>query len=339
MRDPDLPVRICATTAKARYRLRDSDLRLLHCDRYINPHYRSAAPMRLYYEEDVQELAGEVAAERALARERAPLLAAEKAAAIKAARRADVEALAAYAPAVVVSETGDCGLPLPTDTLEHVARLLGGSVEPTGVRGPGIVARDLCSMAATCRELRVAARVGFAALASGTDIHGGTDWATLLRAPTSMSGVALRAAARERGVPVSGSKADLAMRLLRDLGVRTRPSAHASPAALLAVANERRSQCPGALSALLVRARRIPALTIMASDALCRPLPAMRRVVSAPSKAPIRGTRRRARARAARRAPPRARSARARRAAGPRRARAGGIASRGSPRPGSRPGP
>ncbi|GAA5881449.1 hypothetical protein JCM3774_005087 [Rhodotorula dairenensis] len=52
--------RITKTTAKSRYKLSDADLRGLPFVTKRNPHYRSAAPMRLYYEAAVEKLAYEL---------------------------------------------------------------------------------------------------------------------------------------------------------------------------------------------------------------------------------------------------------------------------------------
>ena len=45
--------RLCATDARKEYSIPDSVLKPLPCERRINPHYTSAAPMRLYHREDI----------------------------------------------------------------------------------------------------------------------------------------------------------------------------------------------------------------------------------------------------------------------------------------------
>lgn len=49
--------RITATTARSEYKLTDTDLDGLRCEHRRNPHYKSAAPMRLYAIRDVVQLA------------------------------------------------------------------------------------------------------------------------------------------------------------------------------------------------------------------------------------------------------------------------------------------
>ncbi|KAF9126643.1 hypothetical protein BG015_004658 [Linnemannia schmuckeri] len=53
-------VRVTKTEACTVFYLRDEDLRSLDCLQKRNPHYRNAAPMRLYLEQDVQERSLEV---------------------------------------------------------------------------------------------------------------------------------------------------------------------------------------------------------------------------------------------------------------------------------------
>lgn len=211
---------ICATACKRR-RPREAD-----------PHYRCASPMRLSVEADVLRLPALLAAARDGRR------CAVSARAIREAAEAECAAYAGVrgGPARPAPAAG----PLPSDVLGVVLRKLAASVELDGIRGAGVVARDLCHAAAASKLMRAAAQDGFAELGRQAERDGGRAWPgwdRFFEAPLALRARELKDAARDAGVAVGGPKAVVAARLLSHLRTPFPPRAPAS--AVLAVSRER----------------------------------------------------------------------------------------------------
>ena len=60
----------------------------------------------------------------------------------------------------------DSGTPLPLDLRTRVLEHLCTDIEPKGVRGVSVIARDICNVGMTCKELYVSARQAFHLLAA-----------------------------------------------------------------------------------------------------------------------------------------------------------------------------
>jgi len=211
--------------------------------------------MRLYYEDEVLELCEQAREERLAATAMAPVIAERKAAEAAARKLADETAARHWGTdRVDVYPHGDA-FPLPHDTLEIVMRKLGESVEPDGVRGPGIVARDICNAAAACKALRAAAPAAFAAVKEkcGATTDCGD---AMLHHPMTLKHGVLKEVARARGCLVTGTKGELVMRVLRSLRLTSPPSAATCFAGIADVADERQAcLIPNRLSTVLQRLR------------------------------------------------------------------------------------
>lgn len=275
-RDPDAPTLICLTTCRARYGLTYDDLDALDCITCRNPHYRNAAPMRLYVEDDVAELARdkaryeaeqrqyridhaeEIAAERAMHEKARKDRIAAEAKARRDASKAFVDRFYAFNNSI--DNRSNPGNRWPIDVLGRVMVMVARSLEPDGIRGPGIVAMDLLNAAMAFADMRVAAADGFAELGRlCPDISFGFDY----RDPMAARAGDLQDAACVLGLKATGTKPELAHRILEELGLVVPPWPCVPLSVVRAVAEERR---PAFLPAGLRRAR---LRDIEASGAVC----------------------------------------------------------------------
>ena len=245
------PVKLCASDAKSTYKLNESDLAELACEFRRNPHYRSAPDMRLYTDVDLRgavqrklERLREEAALRAAAEVRRASAAKEEKARtkslVKTFRDASVSASASTSAGARDSDSID----LPPDILKKIASILASSLEVDGVRGPGIVARDVLNFGMACLDTSkvvgdAIASIGEASCEWEASRTGAiTDWDRIVADPTSFKLPELKEAARGLGVKVSGTKPELVMRVLGEFGIdRPRPGANAK--CLSAVHEER----------------------------------------------------------------------------------------------------
>eukprot|EP00775_Hariotina_reticulata_P012518 gene12518-12652_t len=171
MVDPEEPkkqTRICFSNAKLVYGLTDGDLKDLTYETARNPHYRYAAPMRLYDIEEVEAVAKAKQERRRYEEEHAEDIAEEKAAAARERRAAASEAARA-----AVKGFQECSkqarhgsVPLNDEVLAKIMTCLVNFLEPEGVWGPSLVARDLAAvaLAVCCWDCYHAAKVAFLAL-------------------------------------------------------------------------------------------------------------------------------------------------------------------------------
>jgi hypothetical protein len=237
------PTKMCATDAKAKFRLDDDDLARIAVEYKTNP-YRARGPsMRLYLIGDVEELSRIVGGEREVARREAEAAQAVEDERLRLERTQAAAAMAAWTePRVEVHGSAACPLTsLPTDILELVTTKLAARLEPGGVIGPTAIARDLCNVAGTCRDLRAAAYSGFRELARLVPtLPEGTDWRTVFADPMSLKAVDLRDAARSLGLRVGGIKSDLAVRIAAHHGLKARAPACEFPDAVASVTAEKR---------------------------------------------------------------------------------------------------
>jgi XPA protein C-terminus len=253
-RDPDAPTLICFTTCRARYGLTSDDLEALDCITCRNPHYRNAAPMRLYVEDDVIALAldkeryeaerrqyridhaEEIATERVRReQERKDRIAAE-AKDRRDASKAYVGRFYAFNDPYVPRPTP--GNRWPIDVLGRVMVMLARSLEPDGIRGPGIVTMDLLNAAMAFDDMRVAAADGFAELGR---LCPGIGFGFDYRDPMAAKARDLQDAACVLGLRSAGSKPETAHRILDELGLVVPPWPCVPLSVVRAVAEERRS--------------------------------------------------------------------------------------------------
>lgn len=254
-RDPDAPTLICLTTCRARYGLTPDDLDVLDCITCRNPHYRSAAPMRLYVEDDVAELARakeryeaaqrqyridhaeEIAAVRSLReQERKDQIVAEA----KARRDASKAFVARFYSVVEsIDNRTTRGNRWPVDVIGRVMVMLARSLEPDGIRGPGIVVMDLLNAAMVFgTDMRVAVADGFAELGR---LCPGIGFGFDYRDPMAAKARDLQDAACVLGLRSTGSKPEIAHRILEEIGLVVPPWPCVPLPVVRAVAEERRS--------------------------------------------------------------------------------------------------
>ena len=233
-------MRICASVAKARHGVNDAELATLECKLARNPCYRNAAQMRLYVESEVRQLA-EAKRERAqYALDHADEIAAERAAARKAARIQVVAAarahMAATAEAAPVEDLPivRASVALPQQVLEMIMGHLGRTALALG--GPSAAARDVARAACACPDLRAAVTAGYVAIAPPRDAFD-TTLMDMLGAPMRHTVAQLRDASWALGIRTSGTKAELAVRILQHHGVDAPTRA---PSALLLQLREER---------------------------------------------------------------------------------------------------
>nr|WP_294564167.1 hypothetical protein [uncultured Rhodopila sp.] len=223
------PKRLCASLAKATYDLTDRHLLSLSFQEARNPHYRNAPPMRLYLEDEVIALSNRVEEQRQYEIEHAAEIAADKLAAAKerrAAAAAEAKAFVSKFEGVRLADSlmGQSDLPLPHDFLRSVVDCLAAGYEPDGVRGAGVVARDLLNISSACSDLRVVVRQhGLPALGArvpalaDADIH---RWDDVIRDPNAFKLPHLKRAAKALGEHTTGNKPEIIVRVLSALGAR-----------------------------------------------------------------------------------------------------------------------
>ncbi|GBF94251.1 hypothetical protein Rsub_06521 [Raphidocelis subcapitata] len=255
--DADDDQRITATSAKYRYGLTEDDLAGL--SRPVvkrNPHYRSAAPMRLYLLRQVQARAKAKQRAKQWAEEHAEEISAgKKAEAAERARREKEAAkrrLRALGGGKARARDKHGASPLPEEVLAAVFDRLVADLEPGGVWGPRLVAQQLAAASMVCWDWYHAAREAFTKLADAIDqrldqvvptreqfrragceadpwasVPGALDWGVwdaLVAAPAELKLPQLKEAAKALRVPAGGTKAELIVRLLDELGLAGGPT-------------------------------------------------------------------------------------------------------------------
>ncbi|KAF6261940.1 hypothetical protein COO60DRAFT_699338 [Scenedesmus sp. NREL 46B-D3] len=242
--------RLCASYAKAQFRLTDADLKKLKdvkCE--PNPHYPGGYPMKLYLVRELEELA------RAKQESKARLAGDKEERAAARALEARARKVAAAAAAAQTAQLfGSRGpreerhgsLQLPDTCLASIMAHLAGSMQPGGLRGPSCVAGELAQASLVCWDFYHAAHQGFQALAQATDslqqhpppqcleskllhglaalpgpaaLGGWAFWDSVVQQPASLKLTQLKDAARQLGVMVTGTKAELMLRLLGGFGL------------------------------------------------------------------------------------------------------------------------
>jgi hypothetical protein len=248
---------LCATNARAKYGLTDEELfKYLKYTPAQNPYRRDGPCMRLYYVAELEALVVRLRVMReeaqAAAAARASARAAERAATALRKRQeatalcADMATQASQASQASKASktvTGSAEGPLTLDAWADVLSHLGArAYEPHGLVGACVAARWLCTAAAVCRDLRVAARGAIADLGAAVaakDVGALRSLLTpaesaegvtvddplerVLRRPTACTLVQLRGVAKGIGVTMGGLKAELVARLVRELRLGDRP--------------------------------------------------------------------------------------------------------------------
>ena len=241
---------ICATEARRNYGLNDKQLSQLPCQRHHNPFHRNGAPLRLYAVTAVEQLTEVVKAMKDYNTEHAGEIAAAKKEAQKEAAKQAKEATAAFSLAPANKKTNPGTSPLDSSVWELILTHLTDDCNLGGLRGPSTVARDIAHAALVWPEAREAAPAAWKALADkckawsdGHDasiaaVHAagaaeslpklpdGIDWAgvnVVISQPQALNLPALKTTARQLKIKLTGTKAELILRLLAAFGL-TAPS-------------------------------------------------------------------------------------------------------------------
>ena len=305
------PVRICATDAKRIYGLNDVDLSQVACELRRNPHYSSAAPMRLYLIEDVLNIAkhkeerqkyeadhhAEIVAERVAARK-------QQAQNAKEAAAARVGTIVASITTSVRDESEPWSWPnIPQNVLEHVMIQLANGVEPRahGIRCFSAVAKDIANLAISCPDFRAVASTGYKALAAKVEslepgfvrawdltnschLHTNVDKIIqtlqldeFVENPMKLTVLQIKALANQLYLPMTGTKAQLIVRIYDELDLGTHSTI--MPVTLMLKIKEERLVDAFSFLKCIVKQARVPELHLeawlyatfeMRSFALCR---------------------------------------------------------------------
>ena len=197
---------ITSTRAKREYGLNESDLSKLECKSVRNPHYRSAAPMRLYNIEDVK------AAQVAKANEHKPTRQEKSRLEVETAT-ARLAAFEPFKPAIA----GNTQLPIQIWT--KILLML----PQDAIRDACVVAKEICVVSSVCRDLSLAARDALLQLLPPPK---NADLILASKTPMSLTLPRLKAVCAELSVPVTGTKPVLIVRILDALYLK-QPSQYA----------------------------------------------------------------------------------------------------------------
>jgi hypothetical protein len=226
----DFQRRICASTVRSEYHLSQKDLDEIPYVEARNPHYRNAAPMRLFEVSDVEEYV----------EWKQVYFSAESKASRKEEERQRYRDLAhSYSAAATAlqkkTDNYDEQIPLDNDVLSRVMEVMAEEVEPFGVYGPSLAAQDLAQVAQTCKQMHRAHHAGIkrlgvvmvnaadkydrvsvpSAVRHSADEGETSPYNSIMLDPLAVSLTKLKEACRDLGdCKVTGDKAELAGHLL-----------------------------------------------------------------------------------------------------------------------------
>ena len=249
---------ICLTKAKAKFKLTDKDLSALAAKvKYVeNPYYPTRRPMKLYPKADVKALAEAKQKQKQWDEEHAEEIAEAKREAAKARKVQAAEAAHAAVKGFKPTDAGAQARPastnLPLEVLSNILAKVAEPFEPAGIRTVGVVVADLANVALSCWDMAQAAGAAYESLAqqqqaqqqqqqqqSTMQLPEGVDWDKAVQNPTSFKVTELKSMAKLIKAHVSGTKAELILRILNHFGVSAPTSA---PATLLFALKHDRSQ-------------------------------------------------------------------------------------------------
>lgn len=171
--DEPLPKRVCATRAKSQLGATEGLLRTLDCERVRNPHYRSAAPMRLYDTEEVQEAVRNAQARKAYREEFPEIVAAEKLTKQKeiAKEKSEVaaQACAQFSQNSACRQEPDAAArqstKLPIDVWSVILQKL-CPAKLTPLEGTSVIARNIINAQLACHDCHKACEAAWHTLAA-----------------------------------------------------------------------------------------------------------------------------------------------------------------------------
>lgn len=226
---------MCVTQVKSVYHLNEDDIADLKYIAKRNPFYRCAPPMRLYRITDV-----EMAVARKIQNKENKII-------NKMNSKEDKKVI--VKSFLKAEKTKDnlqpSSIELPKEILELIMIKLAESVELQGTRGPTIVARDIINTGLGCWDLQKAMSAGFKRLGEITEKENGlpqnySKWENIVCDPCSYKVVELKEITRLFNTNVSGTKAELIIRLLQIFGLK-KPKQDVDARCILSIMFERNS--------------------------------------------------------------------------------------------------
>ena len=171
--DQPLPKRICASIARSQLGATEKILSTLACQLKNNPHYRRAAPMRLYDTEEVQEAVQKAEADKQYREEHRDTIAAEKLAKQKEAAKQKANAAAQACThfskkSISIQDFAQGShqtTKLPLDVWGSILEKL-CPISFSALEGPSTIARHIINAQLICHESCAASGAAWAALAA-----------------------------------------------------------------------------------------------------------------------------------------------------------------------------
>ena len=219
---------VCVTTVRNSYKLKDEDFAHLKYKKLPNPHYLSAAPMRLYNEEEIKKIADAKNKQRAYELEHADEIKAAKDAEKKAIAKAYLDDCTAkvdsWQDGAIKSLPYRTGTALHLDIWEKILKKLCEDLDTKGLRGPSVIARDLINASLTCKELFAAALPAMQHLGQMCPSLPSTVSEDLCNEfvlnPDSLLLSEIKTLAKSRGVRTSQQKPIIIVELIQRMGLK-----------------------------------------------------------------------------------------------------------------------
>jgi hypothetical protein len=229
---------ICVSTVRKEYKLNDDDLKEIECKYVRNPRYRCAPEMRLYVEDEVKKLAKNIEKKKELERqyniEHADEILSKKLEEKK--KKQDEKRkekkkeqdekktlVKNFTSNTISIEYGSTNL--PNEILMLIMNKVIDTYEPNGIRGPSIIAQEIINIGLSCKDFYNILKYGLETLSNIMNIMNINqinwdllDWDKLIKNPNSAKLPILKTAARELELKVSGTKAELIIRILEQFG-------------------------------------------------------------------------------------------------------------------------
>ncbi len=225
----------CATHARSEYGLTDRDLEALECQLVRNPHYRTAAPMRLYRVTELQALAARKAAQPVLTIEDKKKLKKDNIAAATQLAKLRLSAFQAQKIAEQQrhAEAGSA-LSIPIDVWTVVLKSIADTSKGDAIYSTSVAVRDICTAAGACRDFRLAARAALQLVAADRELVDpvSEDYNFAIKSPEELRLPALKRIARELSCVVTCPKPILIIKIFDALDLRG-PCAEWVPASLV----------------------------------------------------------------------------------------------------------
>ena len=231
---------ICAKEARRSYGVNDNQLSQLLCQRHHNPFHHHGVPLCMYKVTGVEQLAEVLKVIKEYDTAHAGEILAAKKQAQKAAAQHAKEATAAFSQAQANKKICPGNSPLDSSVWEVILTHLTADCDLGGLRGPSTIAGDIAHASMVWPEAREAAPAAWKALADkckawsddyNVDIAAatipklpdGVDWAgvkAVISQPQTLTMPALKTTARQLKIKLTGTKAQLILRLLAAFGLK-----------------------------------------------------------------------------------------------------------------------